>query len=330
MVWSKGAWFIFGKPFIFQRWSSHFSPKREEFTSVPIWVKIHDLPLCCWTPVGISKIATKIGQPLAVDALTASKSRLTYARVCVQVDSSASFPDFIPITVVGKLFNLQIQYEWRPTICHICKSFNHQANACPSNPTPLTVPPKTFRGRSKSRRARPPSQNPKGLLPTPAALPENHFNNHTTTDTSVLPNLTSAEPPPSPHLHAEATPPTDALPPSAPSSALIPNLNSPTLPASSSSDPLLPSSRSSPTNTASPSKTLSANKFSALQALSDTETTSTHYPMDVATDHATPTGSPPASKVLPAASQPKAVSQSHRNTRGKGSRKCPNSSTGHL
>ncbi|KAL0909811.1 hypothetical protein M5K25_020709 [Dendrobium thyrsiflorum] len=130
--------------------------------------KIHDLPLCCWTPVGISKIATKVGDPLTVDALTASKSRLTYARVCVLVDSSAKYPDTIPISVEDKIFNLKIEYEWRPTVCSFCMSLNHSSSICPSNPNPEVVPPAAPpRGRSISRRTRPPSTNPKGLIPNP-------------------------------------------------------------------------------------------------------------------------------------------------------------------
>ncbi|KAL0915110.1 hypothetical protein M5K25_015509 [Dendrobium thyrsiflorum] len=131
MVWSKGAWFIFG----------------------------------------ISKIATKIGYPLAVDALTATKSRLTYARVCVQVDASAAYPETVPICVDGKIFNLMIQYEWRPSLCSCCNSINHQEDQCPSNPNRVTQaakpPPKAFRGRSTSRKPRPHSTNAKGILPTP-------------------------------------------------------------------------------------------------------------------------------------------------------------------
>ncbi|XP_028554235.1 uncharacterized protein LOC114580536 [Dendrobium catenatum] len=168
LVWSRGAWFIFGKPFVFQKRNSHFSSTREELTSVPIWFKIHNLPLCCWTPIGISKIATKVGHPLAVDALTASKSRLTYARVCVQVDDKANFPETIPICVEGKLFNLKNQYEWRPTLCEFCGSLNHSSSKCSANPNPgINHIPNPPRGRSTSRRPRPHSLNSKGLLPTP-------------------------------------------------------------------------------------------------------------------------------------------------------------------
>ncbi|KAI0496513.1 hypothetical protein KFK09_022832 [Dendrobium nobile] len=174
LVWSRGAWFIFGKPFIFQKWNSHFSPTREELTSVPIWFKIHDLPLCCWMPVGISKIATKIGHPLAVNALTASKSRLTYARVCVQVDAKATFPETVPICVEGKLFNLKIQYEWRPAFCEFCGSLNHPSSKWSANPNPeINDIPNPPRGRSTSRRPRPHSLNSKGLLPIPNSSAKN-------------------------------------------------------------------------------------------------------------------------------------------------------------
>ncbi|KAI0513437.1 hypothetical protein KFK09_009458 [Dendrobium nobile] len=154
-VWNKGIWFILGKPFVLQKWSPLFSPKREEFTSVPIWIKILDLPLCCWTPTGISKIATKIGISLAVDDLTATKSRLTYARVCVQVDTTATYPEFIPILVEGKIFNLKILYEWKPTPCEHCSSLIHVTSECPNNPNPQTLAQKPSiptRGRSSSRK----------------------------------------------------------------------------------------------------------------------------------------------------------------------------------
>ncbi|KAL0916672.1 hypothetical protein M5K25_014201 [Dendrobium thyrsiflorum] len=79
MAWSRGVWFFLGRPFVLQKWSPHFRPIRENFTSAPIWIKIHDLPLVCWNSKGISRIASKVGIPLVVDALTAQKTRLTFA-----------------------------------------------------------------------------------------------------------------------------------------------------------------------------------------------------------------------------------------------------------
>ncbi|XP_020705942.1 uncharacterized protein LOC110116623 [Dendrobium catenatum] len=125
LVWSRGAWFIFGKPFIFQKWNPHFSHSNAED--------------------------------------------------CVQVDAKATFPETIPICVEGKLFNLKIQYEWRPTFCEFCGSLNHSPSKCSANPNPeINNIPNPPRGRSTSRRPRPHSLNPKGLLPIPNSSTKNN------------------------------------------------------------------------------------------------------------------------------------------------------------
>ncbi|KAI0499557.1 hypothetical protein KFK09_017763 [Dendrobium nobile] len=151
MVWSKGAWFFHGKPFIFKKWTKNFNPTRENFTSVPIWVRVHNLPLICWNTEGISKIASKIGIPIAVDALTAAKTRLTYARICIQVSTTSSFPDTVSVAIEGDVIKLQVQYEWKPIPCASCGSLAHSSAQCPANPQAgknVNLPP---RGRSTSR-----------------------------------------------------------------------------------------------------------------------------------------------------------------------------------
>lgn len=133
-VWSRGVWFLLGKPFILQKWHPKFKPKRENLSSVPIWIKIHDLPLACWNSEGISRIASKVGIPLAADSLTTLKSRLTYARVCVLVDSNTIYPEEIKVSLDGDVVALKVQYEWRPTPCEHCKSLVHYSTSCPSRP----------------------------------------------------------------------------------------------------------------------------------------------------------------------------------------------------
>ncbi|KAI0527705.1 hypothetical protein KFK09_003310 [Dendrobium nobile] len=84
MVWSGGPRFLLGKPFVLQQWSPKFKPKRDESASIPIWIKVLDLPLALWTPSAISKIASYIGIPVTVDNLTAKRTRLSFVRTCVQ------------------------------------------------------------------------------------------------------------------------------------------------------------------------------------------------------------------------------------------------------
>ncbi|PKU84257.1 RNA exonuclease 1 [Dendrobium catenatum] len=154
MVWSKGAWFFHGKPFVFQKWSKDFQPTRENFSMVLIWVRIIDLPLVCWNSEGISKIASKIGTPLSVDALTAAKTRLTHARVCIQVATTSAFPETVSISIEDVVFHLKIQYEWKPNPCATCKSMAHTSSHCPSNPQPPQQETQPPRGRSTSRNHR--------------------------------------------------------------------------------------------------------------------------------------------------------------------------------
>ncbi|XP_020694665.2 uncharacterized protein LOC110108378 [Dendrobium catenatum] len=108
MAWSKGVWFMLGKPFVLQKWHPKFKPKRENFSLVPIWVKIHDFPLACWNSEGISRIASKIGVPLVADHLTELKSGLTFARVCVLVDCNATYPKVIKVSLDGDVVELKL------------------------------------------------------------------------------------------------------------------------------------------------------------------------------------------------------------------------------
>ncbi|XP_028554325.1 uncharacterized protein LOC114580556 [Dendrobium catenatum] len=134
MVWSRGVWFLLGKPFLLQKWHLKFKPKKEKFSSVPIWVKIHDLPLACWNSEGISRIASKIGVPVAADKLTEQKIRLTYAQISVLVDNLATYPKEIQVSLDGDVVSLKVQYEWRPYPCEHCKSLMHFSSSCPTKP----------------------------------------------------------------------------------------------------------------------------------------------------------------------------------------------------
>ncbi|KAI0489001.1 hypothetical protein KFK09_028842 [Dendrobium nobile] len=177
-AWSGGPWFFFGKPFILQKWSPDFVPKRKEFPSIPLWIKIMNLPLSLWTSVGISKLASCIGIPIAVDGLTASKTRLTFARVCVQVTSDSQLPEEIFYSVDGKTFPLRVHYDWKPERCTQCGSIMHSPTLCPKDPVLKTTTVTRPRGRSSSRKPRitPP---PKLAIPKPIPtlkLPKNSAN----------------------------------------------------------------------------------------------------------------------------------------------------------
>ncbi|XP_020687148.1 uncharacterized protein LOC110102962 [Dendrobium catenatum] len=253
MVWSRGVWFLLGRPFVLQKWHPKFKPQRENFTSVPIWVKIHDLPLACWNSEGISRIASKIGIPLAANNLTEQKTRLTFARVCVLVDNNAAYPEEIKVSLDGDLVSLKVQYEWRPFPCDHCKSLMHYSSACPSKPEVDAEKPdnftKTHRGRNFSRKGRnrnssnardfskPPSEIPKPKVQFSQNPPEQQFHvpNVTTTTTNIIGLPLHYQPhSPTPQSQATNSPmvqdtsiPHNSMTVEAPMVSAIPNLNSP-------------------------------------------------------------------------------------------------------
>ncbi|XP_020700569.1 uncharacterized protein LOC110112623 [Dendrobium catenatum] len=258
--------------------SSFVSPLRK----IMRW---HGLKAC-----GISRIASKIGIPLAVDVLTAQKTRLTFARVCIQVDASATYPEEIPISIEDDVFSLKIQYEWKPTVCEHCKSMVHGSFLCPFKPEAATSnviqPPQTsFRGRSKSRK--PQGRNPPSsptispsIIPSSIALagPSPQAQTGPTmvestmvqssllasskqTNTQQNPSLPPLPPPPTSSTIPTQIPPTALLPTLVLSISNIPNLNSPHEASSSSNSSSLPPYKPLPPKIQSP------NKFDALHLL---------------------------------------------------------------
>ncbi|XP_020262717.1 uncharacterized protein LOC109838707 [Asparagus officinalis] len=99
----------------------------------PIWVQFPNLRLNLWSSTGISKIASLIGCPIATDKLTASRPRLSYARVLLEVDLpfKEPLPDQIEIQGPdGKSYHQKVVYEFKPRWCSFCNSVGHDSQHC--------------------------------------------------------------------------------------------------------------------------------------------------------------------------------------------------------
>ena len=103
--------------------------------------KIHNPPLKEWSLKGISVIASQIGRPLHADPMTNDRSRLGYARVCVEVNVLSKFPKYIDIdqgideaAEERRISRIPIKYQWIPSICSHCRVFGHSNSRCPKQP----------------------------------------------------------------------------------------------------------------------------------------------------------------------------------------------------
>jgi len=72
-------------PLVLQQWRPALDLRKDSHLTVPVWVRLKNLPPMFWSSQAISKIASKVGEPLYVDIRTDQMKALAYARVCVEI-----------------------------------------------------------------------------------------------------------------------------------------------------------------------------------------------------------------------------------------------------
>ncbi|GKB39494.1 putative reverse transcriptase domain-containing protein [Tanacetum coccineum] len=138
-------WFIHNNPFILKKWEADVNLMKEDVGSVPVWVKLHGVPVTAFSEDGLSVIATKLGTPLMLDSYTSdmclqSWSRSSYARVMIELRDDVELKDTIVVAMPklnGDGFYMcivRVEYEWKPPRCACCKIFDHIHEECPKNP----------------------------------------------------------------------------------------------------------------------------------------------------------------------------------------------------
>jgi hypothetical protein len=132
-VLGGGPYLVYGRPLLLRPMPEFFDFSSAEMTRVPVWIKLPNLPLSCWSPRSLSKIASVLGKPLQSDRLTSSLSRLSYARVLVEVNLMDDLPPSFQFKLPnGDILTQSVEYETLPKFCKHCKVLNHTTAACPS------------------------------------------------------------------------------------------------------------------------------------------------------------------------------------------------------
>ncbi|GJX21978.1 RNA-directed DNA polymerase, eukaryota, reverse transcriptase zinc-binding domain protein [Tanacetum coccineum] len=66
----NGLWFIRNHPLILSKWNPDVDLLKEDIGNVPVWVKLHGVPVTTFSEDGLNAIATKLGTPLMLDSYT--------------------------------------------------------------------------------------------------------------------------------------------------------------------------------------------------------------------------------------------------------------------
>ncbi|GJX03261.1 RNA-directed DNA polymerase, eukaryota, reverse transcriptase zinc-binding domain protein [Tanacetum coccineum] len=101
-VVDNGPWIVKNKPLVVQKWNPHVDMVMSEPTITSLWVKHLNVPMEAWTTKSISTLASSLGKPLIMDAMTinlcnSGSGRVGYARVLVEMDVKCGFPEVLEI-----------------------------------------------------------------------------------------------------------------------------------------------------------------------------------------------------------------------------------------
>uniref|UniRef100_A0A2K2AH39 Uncharacterized protein n=1 Tax=Populus trichocarpa TaxID=3694 RepID=A0A2K2AH39_POPTR len=119
---------------VFERWLRILEIHPNDLARVPVWVRLYNVPLEYWTIKGLSCVASAIGVPLHADHTTLLRKRLSYARVCVEIDASKTLVKEYDLRCPNGLFiTISAEYEWIPSKCSNCNVFGHTTALCATN-----------------------------------------------------------------------------------------------------------------------------------------------------------------------------------------------------
>ncbi|XP_021979823.1 uncharacterized protein LOC110875939 [Helianthus annuus] len=144
-VLEGGPWLIRKMPLFLNVWGPTISLKKDGIKSVPVWIKLHNVPLAVYTDDGLSLLASKVGVPKRLDAYTADMcidnwGRTSYARALVEINAENELKNQV-VVAIPKMDeegfvkeNIKIEYEWKPHRCDTCRLFGHNNLSCPRTP----------------------------------------------------------------------------------------------------------------------------------------------------------------------------------------------------
>ncbi|KAK1307758.1 hypothetical protein QJS10_CPA09g00850 [Acorus calamus] len=124
-------WLMGGRPIVLRKWNRGMKLEMERLETIPIWIRLPHLPLHLWGTRMLSKLSSVIGTPLYMDSSTSSRSRIEFARICVEISASSPLPDLIRLKEDGVVKEITVEYEWKPSPCRTCNTFGHTEAQCP-------------------------------------------------------------------------------------------------------------------------------------------------------------------------------------------------------
>ncbi|GJZ44150.1 zinc knuckle CX2CX4HX4C containing protein [Tanacetum coccineum] len=104
----SGSWMIRNSPIILKKLTMNTRPCKEELTLIPVWVKIHDVPIQVFSENGISLIASQIADEALKDSITRD------AMTIPTVMNNDGFQIVVTKKKSGKTGSTVVKTTWQP------------------------------------------------------------------------------------------------------------------------------------------------------------------------------------------------------------------------
>ena len=122
-VMEAKVWHMANKPLILQKWTPGMQLLKLSLSSIPVWIKLHNLPIEFWNSTCLSYVASGVGKPICANSVTEEQLRLGFARVLVEVNMDSDFPKEVEIVGANRSrVVVGVEYPWIPVKC---KSVSH-------------------------------------------------------------------------------------------------------------------------------------------------------------------------------------------------------------
>ncbi|XP_042035112.1 uncharacterized protein LOC121781440 [Salvia splendens] len=123
------VWFIDRHPMRVFKWSPEFDAYCESPIAA-IWYNLIGLPIHLFDHAALFAIGKLFGTPIQVDRATASKSRLSFARICIEIDITKPPPEEIILDICGRETVQQVKWDKIPAYCLECRHVGHSSEVC--------------------------------------------------------------------------------------------------------------------------------------------------------------------------------------------------------
>ena len=112
-VIQRGVWHVDDCLLFVAPWNHVDSFKTPEISTVPVWVTLKNIPDSCFSRLGISHIASGLGEHMLAHKPRLDPINMGEAKILIEVELDKPFPKLIALhDKQGNIFFVEVEYSW--------------------------------------------------------------------------------------------------------------------------------------------------------------------------------------------------------------------------